>query len=166
MYLTIMGTLSGHTLDERWRILPAGGASNVPTFVTLIGPHLDVTVLVDSNAKGMQRIRDMVDRGLLQGHRLVLANSVTASKNADIEDLFTEGDYLKLFNRTYSTSLKIAGLPKGDRIIKRLETLYGSFDHGCVAETFLRHHQDYSWAEKTLRQFGNLIEAINETIET
>ena len=166
LYLTIMGTLSGHTLDERWRILPAGGASNVPTFVTLIGPHLDVTVLVDSNAKGMQRIRDMVDRGLLQGHRLVLANSVTASKNADIEDLFTEGDYLKLFNRTYPTSLKIAGLPKGDRIIKRLETLYGSFDHGCVAETFLRHHQDYSWAEKTLRQFGNLIEAINETIET
>ncbi len=44
IYLTIMSQLCGATgrsqLDARWRVLPAGGSTNIPTFVSLIGPHL------------------------------------------------------------------------------------------------------------------------------
>ncbi len=39
-------------LDERWRVLPTGGASNIPAFVSLMGQNLDVTVLVDSGTEG------------------------------------------------------------------------------------------------------------------
>ena len=88
-------------LDDRWRILPAGDATNIPTFVSLIGPHLDVTVLADSDTKGMQRVTNMIERKLLAGHRLIMANVATESDHADIEDLFSEGDYLKLYHKTY-----------------------------------------------------------------
>ena len=96
-------------LDDRWRVLPAGGATNIATFVSLIGPHLDITVLADAGTRGMQRVTGMVDDGLLAGNRLILASVAAASNNADIEDLFAEGDYLELFNKTFSTSLEVKG---------------------------------------------------------
>ena len=170
IYLTIMSQLCAATdrsqLDERWRILPAGGATNIPTFVSLIGPHLDITVLADAGTRGMQRVTGMVDHGLLAGHQLILASVAAASTNADIEDLFSEGDYLNLFNKTFSTSLRVNDLPQGDRIVKRLETKRGGFVHGEVAETLLRNYSDITFTDTTLDRFATLIDALNETIGT
>ena len=167
IYLTLMSQLCAakgkSRLDDRWRVLPAGGATNIPTFVSLIGPHLDITVLADAGTKGMQRVTGMVDQGLLAGHRLVLA-SVAASRNADIEDLFSEGDYLRLFNKTFSTSLRVNDLPSGDRIVKRLEQKQGAFVHGRVAETLLRNHAAIIFSDTTLDRFATLIDALNATI--
>ena len=169
IYLTIMSQLCAATgrsqLDDRWRVLPAGGATNIPTFVSLIGPHLDITVLADAGTRGMQRVTGMVDQGLLAGHRLILA-SVAASTNADIEDLFSEGDYLKLFNKTFNTSLKVSNLPQGDRIVKRLEEKQGDFVHGKVAETLLRNHSEITFTDTTLDRFATLIDALNATMGT
>jgi predicted ATPase len=36
------------SLDQKWSIVPVGGADLIPTFVALLGNHLKVTVLVDS----------------------------------------------------------------------------------------------------------------------
>lgn len=169
IYLTIMSKLCAAAdrsqLDDRWRVLPAGGATNIPTFVSLIGPHLDITVLADAGTKGTQRVTGMVNQGLLAGNRLVLA-STAASPHADIEDLFSEDDYLGLFNKTFGTSLKVSDLPEGDRIVKRLEAKQGEFAHGRVAETLLRNHSDITLTDTTLDQFGTLIDALNATIGT
>lgn len=169
IYLTVMSTLCNSSgregLDDRWRILPAGGASNIPTFVSLVGPHLDVTVLADSDTRGMQRITNMISRDLLASHRLILANTATGSKEADIEDLFTDGDYIKLYNKTYGAGIKVADLPKGDRIAKRIEAhTKTTYDHGEVAETLLRHHHELTFSDRTLDQFAALASAINSTI--
>ena len=168
IYLTVMSQLCAATgrshLDDRWRILPAGGATNIATFVSLIGPHLDVTVLADAGTKGMQRVTGMVDRGLLAGHRLILANMATGSINADIEDLFSEDDYLALFNKTFNSSLTLSQLPQDDRIVKRLEAKHGNFVHGEVAEMLLRNHSDFKIADTTLDRFAALIDIINSTL--
>lgn len=170
IFLSIMSQAckaSGRSgLDARWRVLPAGGATNIPTFVSLLGPHLDVTVLADSDTQGMQRISNMVSQKLLSGHRLVLANSVTESRDADIEDLFTDGDYVKLFNKAFGKSVKVADLPVGPRIVKRIEAKEGKFIHGEVAEILLKHHQSISFSESTLDHFSALFEAINKTMGT
>ena len=170
VYLTIMSQLCAATgrsqLDDRWRVLPAGGATNIPTFVSLIGPHLDITVLADAGTRGTQRVTGMVDQGLLAGHRLILASAAAASTNADIEDLFSEGDYLNLFNTTFSTSLRVNDLPQGDRIVKRLETTQGRFVHGEVAETLLRNYSDITFTGTTLDRFATLIDALNATMGT
>ena len=170
IYLSIMSQAcvsSGRAgLDNRWRVLPAGGATNIPTFVSLVGPHLDVTVLADSDTQGMQRISNMVAQKLLAGHRLVLANAVTGSKDADIEDLFADGDYIRLFNLAFEKSVKVVDLPAGTRIVKRLEAHDGKFVHGEVAEALLKHHQSITFAESTLDRFSALFAAINKTMGT
>lgn len=171
IYLTVMSGMcvaNGRTgLDDRWRILPAGSAANIPTFVSLIGPHLDVTVLADSDTKGMQRISSMIDRKLLDGHRLILASAARGAPEADIEDVFSESDYLKMYNKTYRMGVKLSDLPKGDRIVKRIETHRGSaFIHGEVAETLLRTHHELTFEGSTLDAFAALFNALNATIES
>ena len=170
IYLTIMSQLCAATgrsqLDDRWRVLPAGGATNIATFVSLIGPHLDITVLADTGTRGMQRVTGMVAQGLLVGNRLILVSIAAASTNADIEDLFSEDDYLNLFNKRFSTSLTVSDLPQGDRIVKRLEAEQGEFVHGEVAETLLRNHSDFAFTDTTLDRFATLIDALNATMGT
>jgi len=65
-YLTVVSDhleAQGRTaLDERWRILPCGGVQNIPTFVALIGPHLEVSVLIDSGTQGAQRLTELGNR--------------------------------------------------------------------------------------------------------
>lgn len=169
-YLIVMSRVCAGTgrskLDDRWRVLPAGGATNIPTFVSLIGPQLDITVLADANTKGMQRVTGMVKQGLLKGHRLIFASVAATSNKADIEDLFIAGDYLKLYNKTFDRSLKVGDLPKGDRIVKRLEKKQGTFIHGEVAETLLRNYPDITFANSTLDRFAKLIDELNATIVT
>ncbi len=163
--LTTKCLASGRTgLDDRWRMLPAGGATNIPTFVSLIGPHVDVTVLVDSDTKGMQRVTGMTERGLLASQRLIHVSSAADSQEADIEDLFSVDDYLDLYNRTFDTGIMSSELPQGDRITKRLEKLSGRFDHGRVAETLLRD-QESALTDVTLDRFAALFQAINSTME-
>lgn len=169
IYLTTMSGLCGDggrtVLDARWRMLPAGGATNIPTFVALIGPHLDVTVLADSDTKGMQRVQGMIEKGLLKNKRLIFPSAVLDSANADIEDLFSEDDYLKLYNKTFSTSIRLANLDPGDRIVKRIERSEGEFDHGRVAESLLRHHHELVFTDTTYERFARLFAEINKTIE-
>jgi len=168
-YLTVLSSALSETgrgsLDERWRVLPAGGATNIPTFVALIGPHLDVTVLADGNAKGMQRINEMVAaRGLLKPSRLILISQVVPNGNADIEDLFSEGDYLKLFNGAFNSDIKVKHLPPGDRITKRLAKLRGSdFDHGLPADWLLRNRTGMTFTDSSLERFEKLFALINAT---
>jgi predicted ATPase len=168
VYLNVMsqacGSVGKPTLDPRWRSLPAGSAANIPTFVSLVGPHLDVTVLADGDTQGMQRINNMIAQKLLSGHRLILAGVATGNREADIEDLFTEGDYLKLYNATYGKSLKVADLPAGPRIVKRIEAKEGKYIHGEVAETLLRQHRDFNFTATTLEHFSKLFQAINATL--
>jgi len=169
IYLSVLSSLckacSRNFLNAKWRILPAGGATNIPTFVSLIGPHLDITVLADSDTKGMQRVANMSQNGLLNPSRLILASAAIESDHADLEDLFSEGDYLKLYNKTFGSSLKLSDLPAGNRIVKRIEARIGtSFDHGEVAETLLRFHLEMSFTDTTMDRFSKLFERINGTM--
>ena len=170
IFLTTMSQVcigSGRVgLDEKWRILPAGGATNIPTFVSLVGPHLDVTVLADSDTQGMQRVTNMVSQKLLSGHRLIMASVASPSKDADLEDLFSDGDYLRLYNATFGTVIKEADLPLGSRVVKRIESREGKFIHGKVAEMLLKDRQAQTFSDESLDRFATLFAAINKTIGT
>ena len=167
IYLTAMSAKCIATeregLDPRWRVLPAGGATNIPTFVSLVGPHLDVTVLVDSDAKGVQRIRRMADSGLMDNSRIVFVDGVLSSSHGEIEDLFDEAEYLNLFSKAFGTNIDASALAKGDRITKRIEAANGHFDHGRVAQALLQH-AEMQFSDSTLDRFSKLIQLINETI--
>jgi predicted ATP-dependent endonuclease of OLD family len=53
-----------HGLRPDWTLIPVGGADLIPTFVALLGIHLDLTVVVDARKEGNQKNR-LPDRELI-----------------------------------------------------------------------------------------------------
>lgn len=152
-------------LDERWRILPAGGASNVPAFVTLLGRKVAVTVLLDSGTEGSSRVEAAIKANRIDGQRVVFVGEVLQQQHSDIEDLFTPGDYLGLYNAAFGKRHKVGDLPDhADRIVKRLESLDGKFDHWRPAEALLRDPAAVgNLSATTLDNFERLAKRINAT---
>jgi len=172
-YLTVISdhlkSLGRDHLDEAWRILPSGGINNIPTFVALIGKNLDVTVLVDSGAQGMQRLTNLASAGLLNDKRLLTIGQVIGQSQADIEDLFSITDFLSLYNAAFSGKRKVlkSKLQPGTRIIDRISRTQGSAftDHGRPADFLLRDRFKLvaKLDTETLDNFEALIRLINAT---
>lgn len=165
LYLSVFSShldaLGRHTMPENCRVLPSGGATNIATFIALLGKELDVVVLLDGKSES-QRIDNAIDMGLLDTSRVVRIDRHVKVKGADIEDLFKPSEYLKLYNATFNRSLKLVNLTGKDRIVKRLERAEGKFDHGRVAETFLKDQTKVfaALSEDTLARFEAVIEAL------
>ncbi len=155
-------------LDDRWSIIPVGGADLIPTFVALLGIHLDVTVLIDSRKSGNQRLLQLAKEGSLSGKRIIPVGEVIARKLADIEDIFTVSDYLNLYNRAFGRSISLDQLTGTDKIISRISRYEGveSFDHGRPADELLRHRDEIlpNLSGDTLMRFEKLFERINMTL--
>lgn len=144
VYLTIMSDVlrsAGRTaLDPRWTLTPAGGIDKIPTFISLLnGTDLNVTVLIDGAVGGNQKINSFIDRGLLAKNKLIPLTDITATTQADIEDMFDVGWYLKLLNASKVGKFVKSKLPQGVRIVKRVEAELGhKFDHFQPANFLLR----------------------------
>jgi hypothetical protein len=164
-----LASLAGRTfLDPRWSIVPVGGADSVPTFVALLGTHLDVTVLLDSRKEGNQRLSKLSADGYLAKQRIILVGDVLGRKTADIEDLFEVGEYLALYNKAFKSSITEASLNGSDPIVSRIARHIGvdRFDHGRPADVFLRDRDQVlkSISAKTLKRFEDLFARINKTL--
>ncbi len=111
-------------LSAGWTITPVGGADKVATFVALIGAqkHLNVAVLIDYQKKDQQSIENLYKKKLLQKKRVLTYAEFVAGDEADIEDMFNAGLYLKLVNGEFGSSVAVGDLPEAPpRILVRLE---------------------------------------------
>lgn len=165
-FLAAAGRVS---LDQRWSIVPVGGADAVPTFVALLGHHLDVTVVVDSRRDGHQRLSRLAAEGYLKQPRIILIGDVLSQKLGDIEDLFAPSEYLELYNKAFGATLKEADLTGSDPIVGRIARHLGveRFDHGRPADVLLRERDGFlpKLNEATLKRFEALFERINRTLK-
>lgn len=153
-------------LDERWRILPAGGSSNVPAFVSLLGRKVSVTVLLDSGTEGGGKVEAAMNANKIDGGRIVLVSTVLEQKHADIEDLFAPEDYLELYNSAFDKAIRAEDLSNHhERILKRLEGAgEPRFDHWRPAEVLLRDPSRVEQlSEATFDNFEALAKRINAT---
>lgn len=171
-YLTVLSdhliSLGRTGLDERWRILPAGGATNIPAFVALIGRDLDVTTLIDGSPSGVAKLANLTSQGLLQKKRSLVVDQFTGIQPSDIEDLFEPKDYLALYTKALKTRLAISALTGTDRILARISRAEGSpfTAHGIPADYLLRNRETIlpSLTEKTLTRFEEVFKAVNATM--
>ncbi|MEV7455359.1 ATP-dependent nuclease [Pseudarthrobacter oxydans] len=162
-------SLGREGLDAKWRILPAGGAANIPSFVALIGQGLDVTTLVDGGPSAQTKLQNLADKGLLEKNRIFVTDHFTEGISpSDIEDLFDEKDYFHLYNLAFGAKLTKASAPGADRIVARISrATKGPFlDHGRPADYLLRHKltQLPKLSETTLKRFESLCKAVNKTL--
>jgi len=172
VYLTIISDFLKENkrkfLDEKWSLVPVGGADLIPTFVALLGNHLDVTVIVDSRKEGHQKLTNLSLKGYLKDKRIITIGEIITCKLADIEDLFEINDYLNIYNKTFTKTHKSTDLMGTDQIVTRIARYEGieRFDHGKPADYFLRNKLDIlpNLSLTTLTNFENLIEKINKTM--
>ncbi|WP_370291497.1 AAA family ATPase [Nocardioides sp.] len=169
IYLT---AISGHLtsngkpgLPIDCRLIPAGGATNIPTFLALLGTHLDVVVLLDGNTSD-QRIQNSIAAGRVKEARILSIASYCTVPGADIEDLFEPQEYLDLYNATYGKKVKMTTLKGTDRIVKRIARAEEEFDHGEVAAHFLRNLEGSldALSPATIERFATLIAAITAAL--
>lgn len=168
-YITVISdhlkSLGRTHLEDRWRVLPAGGATNIPTFVALVGRSLDVTVLIDGSS-GVQKLNNLAERGLLNKKRILLTDAFSDGvAPSDIEDVFEVDDYLKLYNAAFGTKLKVGDLDGTDRVIARITRATGApfTEHGRPADALLRQRDKLvpALSEVTLARFEKLLSALN-----
>lgn len=155
-------------LDERWAIMPLGGADVIPAFVALLGNHLDVTVVVDSRKEGHQKLSALAKAGFLTDKRIITIGEMTDQKMADIEDLFSKGDYVSLYNKAFGAKIKVEDLSGSDSIVRQISRHEGvdRFNHDAPANTLLRSKEDVmsKLSEETLAAFEGLFKRINGTL--
>jgi len=156
-------------LRDDWTLIPVGGADLIPTFVALLGIHLDLTVVVDARKEGNQKLANLSKGGYLKSKKIVTLNEIVKSKSVDIEDLFSVQDYLNLYNDTFGKEHKPEDLKGSDQIVNKIARLEGipRFNHGRPADVFLRNRDKYldELSEESLKNFEKLFERINETFE-
>jgi predicted ATP-dependent endonuclease of OLD family len=154
-------------LNERWSIVPAGGISKIPTFISLLGTQLNIAVVMDASTGGHQKIDDLVKKDLIGSDRLFPITEITGGNEADIEDLFTNGFYLKLVDGAGVASLKVSDLKEHTRIVKRIErTIDSSFDHYRPASYFLNNQSSLleRMSDATLDRFEKLFAGVNSCL--
>ena len=172
-YLTILSDFlkeknRSHLKDDI-SIVPVGGADMIPTFVALLGHHLDVTVLVDARKDGNQKLSNLSKNGYLKSKRVITCNEFTDSKLADIEDIFEENDYLNLYNKSFEANVKKDDLSGSDQIVNKIARLskIDRFDHGKPADYLLRNKFELldTFSENTLKNYEKLFERINKSFK-
>lgn len=174
---TYLRSLSDHLikkgregLSDRWRIIQSGGATNMPTFVSLLGDKLDVTLFMDGSSRSLGKIENLVKGKALEKGRLLVTDNYTGIEGSDIEDMFAPAEYVKLYNKAFGTSLKVKELTGKDRIVARIGRAVGIpfTEHGKPADILLRDPFGEkflaSLSDTTLQRFESLFRDINMTL--
>jgi hypothetical protein len=171
LYITVMSErlreLGRTSLDPRWTIVPVGGLDKIPTFVALLGAQLNVAVVMDATSGGSQKIDSLVKRKIIESKRVIPLNEITGTKEADIEDLFDGGFYLRLLKESGVGAITKAKLPPGPRIVWRVEQEFGkTYDHYRPARYLLENQVGLlpKIDDATLDRFEKLFSELNKLL--
>ena len=157
------------SLDERWTIVPVGGADLIPTFVALLGHHLDMTVLVDARTSDHQKLCRLAQEGYIGNDKIIAIGEMIGNDAANIEDLFQPEDYLLLFNNAFAENVHEEDLTGTDSIVNQLcrHFSWDGFNHGRPADELLRERESIlpEISAEALEAFERLFVRINKTLD-
>lgn len=164
-------------LDERWVITPVGGSDKVSTFAALVGAqsNLNIAVLVDYQKKDKQSIENLFKKKLLEKKSVFTFADFTDGDEADIEDMFNDGFYLKLINGEYGSDISVSDLVKTkERLLCRIEKYLevnplpngAKFNHYRPARYFVENSStlEKELSEPQLERFRTAFSALNKLL--
>lgn len=100
-------------LSDDITIVSVGGVDKIATFISLMrGNGLSTVCLLDTflDQKAENRLKRMVEQKIIADKKILYYHSVTGQDFADIEDLFSQEEYLILYNGAFSKSVRISDL--------------------------------------------------------
>ena len=161
-------------LDDRWVLVPGGGITKLPAFLTLFGANkMTVGVLTDSSAANSVTIAELRKAGKLYAGGLVQVGDALKRDEADVEDLFDPKTYLGLVASAYAgamggKALTVGDLAGSDRIVQDLASLFksrgindGKFNHFAPAGALLRSRGHAKASKGELDRAETLFKNIN-----
>jgi hypothetical protein len=173
------------SLRDDITIVPAGGLDKVVTFIALLGANkLRLAVFHDYRGTPEQKLLDLMREKLIASKSVLdasqfrdLAKLGVSAKPSDTEDLFETATYLHYFNEAFKEKLgapiKEAKLPKGDRVVERIERFLvsnnitlrpsGGYNHYTPASTFARNPSAID--ANSLLRFEALFKMVNSLFE-
>ena len=174
MYLQVMSnillSMGREGLKDDITIVPVGGLDKVATFISLLrGQELQIVCLLDTftDAKGKAKIEDLVVGKIIQENKIRFFDEFVEEYNqADIEDLFTKEDYLKLYNEAFGKDIKLSDLNGSIKpIIIQLNTYLGMtrFNHYSPANKLVQMGVTSDYFDgRTLDSFEKVFNTINK----
>lgn len=180
--LIILTSLSG-ILESEMRtflrpditIVPTGGLEKVATFISLLrGSKLEIACLLDSYAdpKGKEKMEGLIRDKIVQKNKIRFFDEYLPDYDkADLEDLFTKKDYLKLFNSAFDEYSDIAETDLNadiKQVIIQINKHLGiyRFNHYRPANQLVKLGLDESLFDKeTLDNFEKVFTEINKLFE-
>ncbi|MBN2881810.1 AAA family ATPase [Candidatus Woesearchaeota archaeon] len=175
---TISGILESNNrkyLNPDITIVPTGGLEKVATFISLLrGSQLEIACLLDSytDAAGQAKMDKMIREKIIHKNKIRFFDEfVDGLDKADLEDLFTKSDYLKLFNAAFNehTDIKETDLNASiKQIIIQINQHLGvpRFNHYLPANELVKLAVNESFFEHdTLNRFEKVFEEINKLFE-
>lgn len=161
-------------LDHRWVLVPGGGITKLPAFLTLFGANdMKVAVLVDSSVSTSDSVVELKKAGKLYDGGIVQVGDALGRDEADVEDLLDPEMYLGLVNRAYAGSISgkpitVADLAGSGRISKDVAAVFaarsinnGKVNHFAPAGALLREHGHSDTPKEVLDRAEKLIRTIN-----
>ena len=155
-------------------IVPTGGLEKVATFISLLrGSNLNVICLLDSylDPKGKAKMDKLIRGKIIHEKRIRYFHEFAGKSKADIEDLFSTEDYLRLFNAAFA---EIPNIDSGDldsridRIVLRLNKKVNQegFNHYRPANQLARSGADISkFEEATIENFEKMFKEVNSLFD-
>jgi hypothetical protein len=130
---------------------------------------------MDVSSRDHQRIEDLISNKHLRKNRLFTFASFVAAKEADIEDLFEEADYVEIVETCYASQIKGQKIDisatKHLRIIERIKCGFKSigldhsgFSHYCPAKELMKNIklQKKVYSKTVLDRFETIFKTIIE----
>ena len=156
-------------LNEDITIVPVGGADKVATFVSLLrGNELDMVCLLDSfnDQSAKRRLENLVTENIIKEKKILFFNEFTGEKFADFEDMFTDEEYISLYNNAFNDNIKITDIKSDQPIMKQLKALNGDkdFNHYKPANYMAKNIASITLSEETLNRFEKMFKKINSLL--
>lgn len=177
----------GKGLHSGVAIVPAGGLSNIATFISLLGGNgLRFAILHDYSGKSDQKLDSMIQQKLLNQKSVFNFSQFrypsqvgTNTVATDLEDLIDVPTYLGYFNKVFAkqlngTVVSETDLPAGERILQRIEKYLnsksqklrpsGGFNHYAVSSAIATNPPE-KFSKETIDRFKALFESINQALK-
>jgi predicted ATP-dependent endonuclease of OLD family len=180
--LIILTALSG-ILESECRIglrsdltiVPTGGLEKVATFISLLrGSQLEIVCLLDSisDDKVKSNMNKMISEKIIHKNKIRFYDEfLESSNNADLEDLFSKVEYLKLFNSAFTeySDISLSDLnPKIPKILLQINNHIKKdrFNHYRPANALVKLgiSKDF-FSDVTLTNFENVFKEINRLFD-
>ena len=156
-------------------VVPTGGLDKVATFISLLrGNELNIACLLDSfsDQKGRQKLDDMIKHKLVKQKQVHFTHEfVDNLKRADIEDLFADDEYIKMFKGGFPehTNLQLPPSEEGVcSIVLRVNSAIGQerYNHYRPANWLAKQGVDVDFfGTPTLDRFEQVFKTINAHFE-